>query len=66
MKIVEESKGRLVLTHRGVLAEFAVLTFMVVFGGLAWVVAPVDYWLSMALFGCVIVAAVILDALHAP
>lgn len=59
MKIVEQSKGRLVLTHHGVVAELAVLAFMVVFGGLAWVVSPVDFWLSMALFGCVITAAVL-------
>ena len=59
MKIVEQSKGRLVLSHRGVLAEFAVLAFMIVVGGLAWIVSPVDYWLSMALFGCVVLAAVL-------
>lgn len=59
MKIVEQSKGRLVLSHRGVLAEVAVLAFMTVFGSLAWIVSPVDFWLSMALFACVITAAVL-------
>lgn len=59
MRIVEQNRGRLVLSHRAVLAEFAVLAFMVVMGGLAWIVSPVDYWLSMALLAAVITAAVL-------
>lgn len=59
MKIVETTKGRLVLCHRGVVSELAVLLFMALFGGLAWAVFPVDVKLSFALLGCVIIGAVL-------
>lgn len=57
MRVVEESPGRLILQQRAVLAETVMMVFMGIFGALAWVIYPVDYLLSMALLGCVIVGA---------
>lgn len=59
MRVIEESPGRLILQQRAVLAETVMVIFMAIFGVLAWVVYPVDYLLSMALLGCVIVGALL-------
>lgn len=59
MKVVESTQGRLVLRHRGFLAEAAVILFMALMGGLAWLVYPVDYVLSLILLACVLMAGVV-------
>lgn len=59
MKIAEATPGRMVLHHRGLLSEIAVILFMALFGGLAWIVFPVDYPLAMALLGCAILGGLL-------